>query len=361
MNINKKNWNFIKLDEILKEISVRIDKPNNSKIEKFVGLNNFISGDIKIKSSISTKKITSSAKQFKSGDILFARRNAYLKRCSYVDFDGCCSGDAFVLRENLDKVLPKFTAFILNSDLLWDYANANAAGTMSKRVKWRDLSQFEILIPSKTEQKKLLKLLNTSDEAFEKSKVLREKLILYKKSFINDLKINCKNKVFLEDIFDINWGDTNITKKSYVEHGYKAFSAKGQDGFLKKYDFDERGIVLSAIGADCGKCFFATEKWSAIKNTITLIPKNNKFNHLELIYEILNDKNFWTINGGAQPFISLASAKKSKICIFDNKIALKNNNILKEISKCLEDSYKNIKINFNLRTNLINKIFDNDI
>ena len=32
------------------------------------------------------------------GDILFARRNAYLRRCSAVDFDGICSGDAIVLR-----------------------------------------------------------------------------------------------------------------------------------------------------------------------------------------------------------------------------------------------------------------------
>lgn len=167
LKLDKSNWLLTKLGDLATEISKRVDNPGESEYDRFVGLGNFVSGDIKIKNWKSTKDLASSAKAFESGDILFARRNAYLRRASMVDFNGCCSGDAFVLRENHDKVLPGFLAFLLNSDALWDYANSNAAGTMSKRVKWRDLAEYEFLLPPKDQQAKIATLLWAMDEVVE--------------------------------------------------------------------------------------------------------------------------------------------------------------------------------------------------
>ena len=152
LNIDKTDWRIVSLGDLATEVSERVENPSKSRYERFVGLGNFVSGDIKIKSWESTNSLASSAKAFKAGDILFARRNAYLRRASMVDFEGCCSGDAFVLRENLDKVIPGFLPFVMNSTGLWNYANANAAGTMSKRVKWRDLANYEFLLPPKDQQ-----------------------------------------------------------------------------------------------------------------------------------------------------------------------------------------------------------------
>ena len=58
----------------------------------------------------------------------------------------------------------------MNSNQLWDYANSNAAGTMSKRVKWRDLAEYEFLLPPKEQQGQLAKLLWAMDEVIEKEK-----------------------------------------------------------------------------------------------------------------------------------------------------------------------------------------------
>lgn len=175
LNLDKTGWKLTKVGDLAKDISKRVDNPGESKYDRFVGLGNFVSGDIKIKTWETTENLASSAKAFKSGDILFARRNAYLRRASLVDFDGCCSGDAFVLRENHDKIVPGFLAFLMNSNALWDYANSNAAGTMSKRVKWRDLAEYEFLLPPKDQQAQLAKLLWAMDGVVEKEKeVLKE-------------------------------------------------------------------------------------------------------------------------------------------------------------------------------------------
>ena len=78
-------------------------------------------------------------------------------------------------------------------------------------------------------------------------------------------------KTNLGKICDIDWGNTSLTKKSYVENGkYLAVSAKGCDGRINHYEHDEDVCILSAIGAQCGKMFFPQEKFTAIKNTITL-------------------------------------------------------------------------------------------
>jgi type I restriction enzyme, S subunit len=170
LNIDKSNWVLVKLGDLADDISKRVDNPAKSGYDRFVGLEHFNSGELKIRNWGSTENLASSAKAFKAGDILFARRNAYLRRASLVEFDGCCSGDAFVIRENQDKVFPGLLACLMNSNVLWDYANSNAAGTMSKRVKWRDLAEYQFLLPPKAEQARLAELLWAMDEVIEKEK-----------------------------------------------------------------------------------------------------------------------------------------------------------------------------------------------
>jgi type I restriction enzyme, S subunit len=177
LKINKSSWKETKLGDLAEEISVRVDNPSKSKFERFVGLEHFISGELKIKNWGNTQSVTSSAKAFKKGDILFARRNAYLRRASMVNFDGCCSGDALVIREDHAKITPGFLSFLMNSNRLWDYANANAAGTMSKRVKWRDLAEYQFLLPPKAQQEQLADLLWALDDVLEKEREVLLKTI----------------------------------------------------------------------------------------------------------------------------------------------------------------------------------------
>jgi len=179
LNLDKTSWKLTKVGDLAKDISKRVDNPGESEYDRFVSLRNFVAGDIKIKTWEPTENLASSAKAFKAGDILFARRNAYLRRASLVDFDGCCSGDAFVLRENHDKIVPGFLAFLMNSNALWDYANSNAAGTMSKRVKWRDLAEYEFLLPPKDQQAQLAKLLWAMDEVVESEKKSKGNIAKY--------------------------------------------------------------------------------------------------------------------------------------------------------------------------------------
>jgi type I restriction enzyme, S subunit len=153
-------------------------------------------------------------------------------------------------------------------------------------------------------------------------------------------------EVQLKDILDIQWGDTKTTKASYVSDGYLAYSATGPDGFLEKFDYDREGIVLSAIGANCGSTFFASGKWSCIKNTIRILPKSGAID-LKYFFYMTKAPDFWPIRGSAQPFISQTDIRELYVQIpeisvqnvigkilFELEQKISTNNAL---SKTLED------------------------
>ena len=119
-------------------------------------------------------------------------------------------------------------------------------------------------------------------------------------------------KVKLSQIADIGWGDLSVTKKSYVESGYTAYSATGADGFLPYVDYDQDGIVVSAIGANCGKIWRAHGKWSCIKNTMRIIIKDAPVS-LDYLYYFLSDPKVFPKRGSGQPFISKEDARDIEI------------------------------------------------
>lgn len=112
----------------------------------------------------------------------------------------------------------------------------------------------------------------------------------------------------LGDVADVAWGDTNTTKASYAPEGYPAYSATGRDGYLDYFDYDQPGIVVSAIGAQCGKSWYATGKWSCIKNTIRIFGKPGVSDSRYLYYAACAP-GFFPSRGSAQPFIAQTDAR----------------------------------------------------
>lgn len=88
----------------------------------------------------------------------------------------------------------------------------------------------------------------------------------------------------LGDIAEVQWGNTSLTKASYVIEGFPAFSATGEDGLLPSYEHEADGIIVSAIGANCGKCFLAKGRWTAIKNTITITNLADKLCDIRYLF-----------------------------------------------------------------------------
>ena len=98
-------------------------------------------------------------KMFREGDILFGRRRAYLKKAAVAPFDGICSGDITVIKAIPDRIHPRLLPFIIQNDDLFDFAVGKSAGSLSPRVKWEHLKQYEFELPDINKQEELTELL----------------------------------------------------------------------------------------------------------------------------------------------------------------------------------------------------------
>lgn len=103
-------------------------------------------------------------KVFRKGDVLFGRRRAYLKKAVVAPFDGICSGDITVIQANPERVLPELLPFIIQNDSLFEFAVGKSAGSLSPRVKWEHLKNFEFELPDMYKQTELAKLLWSMDD-----------------------------------------------------------------------------------------------------------------------------------------------------------------------------------------------------
>lgn len=121
-------------------------------------------------------------------------------------------------------------------------------------------------------------------------------------------------EVSLKQICDVDWGNTKLTKSSYVDNGkFLAVSAAGADGLINHFEHEANVAVLSAIGAQCGRMFFPGERFTAIKNTITLTPKvdvsDGKFLYYLFTFVELPQR------GAGQPFISKGDIEAFRVLI----------------------------------------------
>ncbi len=97
-----------------------------------------------------------------------------------------------------------------------------------------------------------------------------------------------------------------------AKHLYPGYSASGQDVWLPHFEYEGTAVILSAVGARCGKAFLAKGKWSAIANTHIIWPL------LDLVLPeysmlLLNNEDYWIRSGGAQPFVKVTETLRQQV------------------------------------------------
>lgn len=180
------------------------ERKENCKTNEYnnhiVGLEHLISQEVTLTQW--TENIENTfTKVFHKGDVLFGRRRAYLKKAAVAPFDGICSGDITVIEAKPNKIVPELLPFIIQNDNFFDYAVEKSAGSLSPRVKWSHLQNYEFELPDLNKQRELAELLWAAEEIkhlyqnlIKKSEILLEanfqKMLLeipYKERSLDDL------------------------------------------------------------------------------------------------------------------------------------------------------------------------------
>ena len=123
----------------------------------YIGLENIKSwtGDIKIDAESSPDGLVS---QFYSGDVLFGKLRPNLAKVAVVNFDGVCSTEAIVLKPK--KVLASYLKYMMLEKGFIEDIVSSTYGARMPRASWGYIGSKLIDLPSITDQKKVISLIN---------------------------------------------------------------------------------------------------------------------------------------------------------------------------------------------------------
>ena len=147
--------------------------PTESDRETYIGLEHLDSGSLTVTRWGSNVDIKGQKLVMHKGDILFGRRNTYLKRAAIAPHDGLFSAHGMIWRPKEDVVDAGFFPFFVSSDYFMDEAIRISVGSLSPTINWRDLKELEFNLPDIKTQRKIATLL----WAMERTKTAYKNLI----------------------------------------------------------------------------------------------------------------------------------------------------------------------------------------
>lgn len=218
--MNDDGWQIVSLSEIAENVSERVKSVKDSGYDKWVGLKYIDHGSVSLSRWGDISEAASSGKIFKSADVLMARRFARSKsseqerRAAVANFEGVCSGDAYVLREkpSIEKGLLKY---ILNTSRFWNYVMRNADGSMSVRVKWQALAKYQVKIPPIEKQKAIVDFLDSISEVISSYQPIGAEIKYFRKALLFDIMDKIEKYSKVSDLGDLKLG--RMKSKKYTK------------------------------------------------------------------------------------------------------------------------------------------------
>ena len=255
-------------------------------------------------------------KVFHKGDILFGRRRAYLKKAAVAPFDGICSGDITVIEAKPNKIVPELLPFIIQNDNLFDYAVEKSAGSLSPRVKWSHLQNYEFELPDLNKQRELAELLWAAEEIRQAYKnLIPMQSQLLKSKFIDFFKDTSTVKKLTEICTPKQW--KTITSKDLLKEGYPVYGANGIIGYTDTYNHENPTVLITCRGATCGEINVSQPKSYVNGNAMCLDNLHSSLRYEYVEYFCKNYDFKPIISGSAQPQITIDGLSHVDVLIPD--------------------------------------------
>jgi len=248
-----------------------------------VGLEHLVPGEITLSSWDSDTDNTFS-KMFRKDQVLLGRRRVYLKKAVIAPFDGICSGDITVIETIPGKISSRLLPFIIQNERFFDYAMQGSAGSLSPRVKWEHLKDYEFNLPDHEEQESLANKLWSAlklKESYHSLLLATDEMV--KSRFIEifgDLTKNTKSIPIttIGELFEVG-SSKRVFEKDWTSSGVPFYRAReivklAKDGFVdnelfitesmyeeysRKYGIPVVGdIMVTGVGT-LGVCYLVRE------------------------------------------------------------------------------------------------------
>jgi type I restriction enzyme S subunit len=333
-------WRIVKFGDVAQEVKVSTKDPLGEGIERYIGLEHINPESLRLtRYGLIAEDNPTFTKKFSTGDILFGRRRAYLKKAAVADFDGICSGDITVIASKGNDLVPDLLPFIVQSEPFFDWAIKHSAGGLSPRTKFKSLAEFEFPLPPRSRQEEMLEVYFRIENSLSKNKLGQEATLKAKNILFHDFasKSSGDKTVVLGDCllrtpeYGANMPAIELSKNTYK---YIRITDINSDGSLDqsvaagavrnkndKYLLDTDDILIARTGATVGKPFlYNFERHGEAIFAGYLLRL--RFEHSKMLPQYFkhytDTKRYWhwveiNARGAAQPNINAKQLEKIKL------------------------------------------------
>jgi restriction endonuclease S subunit len=209
LQLDKSKWNLIKFGDVAIHQKKSVDR-DNTDLTRYVKGEHMGSEDLHLREwGELTDEYLGPAfiRKFEEGDILYGSRRTYLRKVVIAPFSGITSNTTFVIKANEKRIDKRLLPFIMMSEGFTENSIRNSKGSVNPYINWKDIANYEFLLPPKDQQAKLAELLWAIDEVIGREKEVLKKIEKVKyqiclNSFFNGKKVN---RVFDISLPKSNW------------------------------------------------------------------------------------------------------------------------------------------------------------
>lgn len=153
-------------------------------------------------------------RKFSNGDILYGSRRTYLRKVAVAHFDGITANTTFVIKPNEKRIVKELLPFVMLSEGFTQHSIRNSKGSVNPYINWKDIANYEFLLPPKEQQEKLAKLLWRADSALESALTAILRVDITRRAFIADcFAEKAERYVRLQDAAEVRYGLTMNSRR----------------------------------------------------------------------------------------------------------------------------------------------------
>jgi type I restriction enzyme S subunit len=313
LQLDRSDWKLVKFGDVAVQQKESVDR-DNTELTRYVKGEHMGSEDLHLREwGELTDEYLGPAfiRKFEEGDILYGSRRTYLRKVAIAHFDGITSNTTFVIKANEAKIDSRLLPFIMLSEGFAEHSIRNSKGSVNPYINWKDIADYEFLLPPKDQQAQLAELLWAMDEVVEKwvyilNRLRNYRTILHKKHF-------CGYKESAKTIGDYtNKVGSGVTPKGgskvYQKNGIRfirsqnvlsgilsfedlAFISDEIDKKMSSSRVLKNDVLLNITGASIGRCavYFEDIKANVNQHVCIIRVKEEELDPI-LLCEFMNSE-----------------------------------------------------------------------
>ena len=224
LRLDKSQWSLTKFGDVAIQQKKSVDR-DNTDLTRYAKGEHMGSEDLHLREwgELNDEYLGPAfIRKFEEGDILYGSRRTYLRKVVIAPFEGITSNTTFVIKANEKRIDKRLLPFIMLSEGFTDNSIKNSKGSVNPYINWKDIANYEFLLPPKGQEAQLAELLWAMDEVIEREREVLEKLNKSYNSLVDHM-FSKRNKdweyVPLGKIASIN--KSSLNTKTNPEYEFK--------------------------------------------------------------------------------------------------------------------------------------------